>query len=518
MTEKRVVIVGAGIAGLTAALRLALHGMKVTVVEKAGGPGGKMREVEVGGARMDAGPTVFTLPYIFEEIFAEAGTTLADHVTLRRADVLARHAWTDGSRLDLFADIERSADAIGRMAGAAEAKGFRSFCAEARRTWNTLEGSYVRSPQPSIKGLVEGAGLRGLGNLWRIRPFDTLWGTLGDYFHDPRLRQLFGRYATYCGASPFQAPATLMLVAHVEQEGVWLVEGGMARLAEALAGLARDSGVEFRYGVAVKAITTGHGRVDGVELAGGERIAADAVVVNADTAALASGLFGARVTRAAAPTPPSQRSLSAVTWNMVAEVEDFPLSRHTVFFSDDYKAEFDDIFSRGRLPGRPTVYVCAQDRDAGSDTVRQGPERLMCLINAPAIGDTQTFTDKEIEQCATHTFGILARCGLRLKRSPDRTVVTTPTDWNRLFPATGGALYGPVGHGWKASFSRPTARSRIPGLYLAGGSTHPGPGVPMAALSGRMAAGLLLQEFAQRQSGSTNRSSATAMRGGTSTR
>ena len=215
-----------------------------------------MREVEVGGAPMDAGPTVFTLPHIFEEIFAEAGTTLSDHVTLRRADVLARHAWTDGSRLDLFADIDRSADAIGTMAGAAEAKGYRSFCAEARRTWNTLEGSFVRSPQPSIQGLVEGAGLRGLGNLWRIRPFETLWGALGDYFHDPRLRQLFGRYATYCGSSPFQAPATLMLVAHVEQEGVWLVEGGMARLAEALAGLASGAGVGFRYGVAVRAITT----------------------------------------------------------------------------------------------------------------------------------------------------------------------------------------------------------------------------------------------------------------------
>jgi 1-hydroxycarotenoid 3,4-desaturase len=137
----------------------------------------------------------------------------------------------------------------------------------------------------------------------------------------------------------------------------------------------------------------------------------------------------------------------------------------------------------------------------------------MCLINAPAIGDTHTFTDKEIEQCATRTFGILTRCGLRLKRSPEQTIVTTPTDWNRLFPGTGGALYGPAGHGWKASFSRPTAQSRIQGLYLAGGSTHPGPGVPMAALSGRMAAGLLLREF-----GLTNRSSATAMPGGTSTR
>jgi 1-hydroxycarotenoid 3,4-desaturase len=511
--RKRVIVVGAGIAGLTAALRLALYGLEVTVIEKAGHPGGKMREVEVDGARMDAGPTVFTLPHIFEEIFAEAGATLSDHVTLRRANVLARHAWTDGSRLDLFADIERSANAINALAGSTEAEGYRRFCAEARRTWTTLESSFVRSPQPSIKGLVESTGLRGLGNLWRIRPFDTLWGALGDYFHDPRLRQLFGRYATYCGSSPFQAPATLMLVAHVEQEGVWLVEGGMARVAQSLADLASRAGASFRYGLAVQTITANGGRADGVELTDGERIGADAIVVNADTAALALGLFGAQVARAVPPTPPAQRSLSAVTWNMVAEVEDFPLSRHTVFFSDDYQAEFDDIFGQKRLPARPTVYVCAQDRDADTDPGAKGPERLMCLINAPPNGDAHTFTHKEIEQCATRTFGILTRCGLRLKRSPERTIVTTPTDWNHLFPGTGGALYGPASHGWKASFSRPTAQSRIPGLYLAGGSTHPGPGVPMAALSGRIAAGLLLREF-----GLTNRSSATDTRGGTSTR
>ncbi|WP_158044749.1 1-hydroxycarotenoid 3,4-desaturase CrtD [Skermanella pratensis] len=518
MFGNRIVVVGAGIGGLTAALTLASRGMDVTVLEKADHPGGKMREVAVGGARLDAGPTVFTLPRIFEEIFADAGDDLHRHVTLRPAEVLARHAWTDGSRLDLFADPKRSADAIGAFAGAREAEGFRRFQAEARRTWHTLQDSFVRSAEPSVKGLVGSVGLRGLGDLWRIRPFDTLWKALGDYFQDPRLRQLFGRYATYCGSSPFLAPATLMLVAHVEQDGVWLVEGGMARLAEALARLAERHGAVFRYGAEVAKIDTTGGRTSGVTLASGERIEADSVVVNADSGALAGGFLGPAAARAVPPADPAHRSLSAVTWSLLAEPEGFPLSRHTVFFSDDYAAEFDDIFGRSRLPRAPTVYVCAQDRDAGGAAPPGGPERLFCLVNAPPTGDIPPFDPTEIEQCANSTFGILERCGLRLRTSPEHTMVTTPRDWNRLFPATGGALYGPASHGWKASFSRPTARSRIPGLYLAGGSIHPGPGVPMVALSGRMAARAVLRDLGSRPSASTVRSPATAIPGGTSTR
>ncbi|EWY39512.1 CrtD protein [Skermanella stibiiresistens SB22] len=525
MGQKRVIVVGAGIAGLTAALSLANRGLGVTVVERADRPGGKMREIEVGGAKLDAGPTVFTLRRIFDDIFAEAGTDLDHHVTLRPAGVLARHAWTDGSRLDLFADRERSADAIGAFAGAREADGFRRFQAEAARTWRTLESSFIRSAEPSVGGLVGAVGLRGLGDLWRIRPFETLWKALGDYFKDPRLRQLFGRYATYCGSSPFLAPATLMLVAHVEQEGVWLVDGGMARLAEALAGLAAERGAVFRYGAEVRSVEVTGGRASGVTLASGERIEADAVVVNADPAALASGMLGRTAAGAVPKIDPNARSLSAITWSLLAEAEGFPLARHTVFFSDDYAAEFADILDRSRPPRSPTVYVCAQDRD-DDGTAPGGPERLFCLINAPAIGDTHPFDATEIDQCATRTFGILERCGLRVTTRPDRMVAASPRDWNRLFPATGGALYGPASHGWKTSFSRPTARSRIPGLYLAGGGIHPGPGVPMVALSGRMAAEAVTRDLApglaspltgSRRSGSTAPSPKTATPGGMST-
>jgi 1-hydroxycarotenoid 3,4-desaturase len=513
MRSSHVAIIGAGIGGLVAALELARAGFAVTLLERQPHPGGKMREVETAGRQIDAGPTVFTMRWVFDRIFSDAGTTLADHLTLKPLERLARHAWSDSERLDLFADVERSADAIGKFAGAAEAQGFRDFCRRARNVYATLEEPFIRSAQPTAVSLALGAGLKGLGDLWWISPFTTLSRALEDHFRDSRLRQLFGRYATYCGSSPYLAPATLMLVAHVEQEGVWVIEGGLYRLAQVLSDLAIKAGATVRYGADVAEVLTSGGKATGVRLATGEQISADAVVVNADSAAVADGLLGRNITSAVSRLPKSQRSLSAMTWAMTAATDGFPLVRHNVFFSRNYAAEFDDIFQRSRVPTEPTVYVCAQDRgDDGliSDT---GPERLLVLINAPANGDSHTFPEAEIASCAERTFAQLARSGLRINRAAGAPVVTTPEIFNRLFPATGGALYGGASHGWAASFSRPSARSRIPGLYLAGGSVHPGPGVPMAALSGWLAAAHIVADQT-----SSSRSIVMGMPGGTSMR
>jgi 1-hydroxycarotenoid 3,4-desaturase len=499
MRAPRVVIIGAGVAGLAAALELAFLGLDVEVVERAAGPGGKMREVEVGGARLDAGPTVLTMRWVFEEIFAAAGANLADHVPMRQAAIIARHAWSAEERLDLYTDTDKSEDAIGRLAGAAEARGYREFCRCARRIYETLEEPFIRSPRPRLLSLIAGAGLTGLADLWALRPFSTLWGALGEFFADPRLRQLFARYATYCGSSPFLAPATLMLVAHVESQGVWLVEGGMHRLAAALAELAARSGARFRYGSEVSEIVVEAGRAAGVKLARGERLDADAVVVNADAAAIADGLFGSAVAHAVPAVDRRARSLSAVTWSLLANADGFPLLRHNVFFSRDYRAEFSDIVQHQRLPAAPTVYVCAQDREDHDEKAPDHAGRFLCIVNAPPTGDRDPLNQAELEACGERTFSHLERCGLFLHHRPETVLVTDPAAFERLFPATGGALYGRASQGWKASFDRPIARSKLPRLYLAGGSVHPGPGVPMAALSGRLAAASLVSDIALTQ-------------------
>jgi 1-hydroxycarotenoid 3,4-desaturase len=495
-TTPRVVVIGAGIGGLAAAVDLAREGLDVVVVERRTVPGGKMREAIAAGRSIDSGPTVFTMRRVFDELFERAGGSLEAAVMLRRADVLARHAWGPGERLDMHADVARSSAAIGEFAGAAEARRFDAFAAAAQGMYRTLEQPYLRSSRPTPLSLTRRIGLGRLGELWRIRPFTTLWRALDGHFQDPRLRQLFGRYATYCGSSPFLAPATLMLVAHVEQDGVWLVEGGMQRLAEALAALAGRLGVRIEYGTAAAEILVERGRASCVRLEDGRRHEADAVVANADVAALAQGLLGSQVSRAVPPVLAAARSLSAITWSLVGRAAGFPLLRHNVFFSGDYAAEFDDLFRRRQVPASPTVYVCAQDRAGIPSDPSPSAERLMCLINAPATGDDASRPATEFESCEERTFRQLERCGLEVHRTATATVTTTPRDFARMFPGTGGALYGQASHGWQASFRRPGSRSRIPGLYLAGGSTHPGPGVPMAALSGRLAAASVMEDLA----------------------
>lgn len=504
----RAIVIGAGVGGLCAAIDLVSAGYDVTVLERAGHSGGKLREVEADGARIDAGPTVLTMRWVFDAVFESAGRRLTDYVALQKLNILARHAWSGGACLDLFADENASADAIGAFAGASNARGFRDFCREARRMFDTLREPFLTASRPNPLTLTGRIGLGRVGDLMAIRPFDTMWSALSAHFRDLRLRQLFGRYATYCGSSPFTAPATLMLIAHVEQDGVWVVEGGMQRLADGLQRCAESLGVRFQFGAEVSGIEVNAGRACGVTLRNGERHQGAAIVCNADPSALVEGLFGQAAARATSPVQRRERSLSAVTWAAQATARGLPLVRHNVFFSDDYRAEFAAL-ENGALPADPTIYVCAQDRnDSGAV---QAQERLFFLANAPAQGDTHPLTEAELNACETAMINRLRRCGLELtKQSWTRT---TPTDFNALFPATGGALYGRATKGWAASFQRPGSRTNIPGLYLAGGGVHPGAGLPMAAISGQLAAQSVLADRA-----STPRYRQAVTPGGMSTR
>ncbi|NKC33960.1 1-hydroxycarotenoid 3,4-desaturase CrtD [Falsiroseomonas selenitidurans] len=493
----RVVVIGAGMGGLAAAADLARQGAEVTVLERAAAAGGKMRHVQAGGAAIDGGPTVFTMRWIFAGLFADAGQRLEDVLELHQADILARHAWRAGGRLDLFASVARSADAIGDFAGAQDAQGFRDFAARSADIFGTLRDSFIAAQRPSPLDLVRRVGR--LEALWRTAPWATLWQALGTHFTDPRLRQLFGRYATYCGCSPLLAPATLMLVAHVEQDGVWLVRGGMRRVAQAVQALAESQGARFRFNTPVLDILVQGGRAAGVRLEDGEVLQADAVVFNGDVAALGQGLLGGAARRAARDTPRAARSLSAVTWCMNAATHGFPLSHHNVFFAEDYAAEFAAIFRARRITAAPTVYICAQDRGQ-ADVPAGAPERLLLLVNAPADGDLSELTPDARDELQQRSLDLLRRCGLVIEATAANTTTTTPAGFHDLFPGTGGALYGRASHGATGTFARPGAASRLPGLFLAGGSVHPGPGVPMAAMSGRLAAARVLAGVSRRSS------------------
>ncbi|MFN7056774.1 phytoene desaturase family protein [Hyphomonas sp.] len=484
------IIIGAGAGGLAAAIRLARAGKRVTLADRFARPGGKMRQVEVGGQLISNGPTVCTMRWVVDLLLREGGLDPEAELQMTRAPRLARHGWLDGTRLDLFAEAEASAAAIAEAFGSREADSFLRFARAAAETHDILKESFMTAPKTGPIGLMGRIGWHRPQAILATSPFLSLAADLRRYFRDPRLIQLFARYATYVGSSPYLAPATLKVIAHVEQDGVWLVEGGMPALAAALLKGAEQQGAVFRPQSEVSEILVDGGEARGVRFASGETLIGGAVVFNGDPQAIASGLLGTEVSGAVPALPAARRSLAAVTLCAVGQTSGFPLDYHTVLFGDDYPDEFNAIFRRREIRDSPTIYICAEDRRAGNP---EGAERLFCLVNAPATGDVAG-ADLAHPGFAEWVCQQLARHGLFVRMDTKTAKVTTPADFHAAFPATGGALYGAANHGPFDSFRRPGARSRLKGLYLAGGGCHPGAGVPMAMISGMLAADAVLQD------------------------
>jgi 1-hydroxycarotenoid 3,4-desaturase len=497
-------VIGAGVGGLSAELRLAHAGLAVTVLDMASGPGGKMRTKGSVAGPVDIGPTVMTLKGMFETLFADVGARLSDHVTLIPDDVLARHFWRDGSTLDLFHDPDRSAEALRDFGGAKAEREFRRFSDRARRLYEAFEAPVMLAQSPSLLALTAHV-LKNPALIPAMAPGRSLAASLSSQFSDRRLQQLFGRYATYVGGSPYLSPAVLGLIWHSEASGVWRVDGGMHKLAQAIQRLAQDKGATFRFNAKAARIEQQDGQVRAVHLEDGTRIPADMIVFNGDPKALVDGHFGNAPAAAVPHKGVEARSLSAFVWGFAATPAGVDLAHHNVFFCADPKREFDDL-AAGRMPEDGTLYICAQDRGGETPT---GPERFEIILNGPPGHPS---TPEDAYTCRTRTFETLQKMGLRFSPTPDVTALTMPGDFDRAFPASDGSLYGLSPHGMMATFQRPTARTKLRGLYLAGGGAHPGAGIPMACLSGQHAAAAILSDLA-----STSTFRRTATPGGMST-
>ena len=504
MANLDVSVVGSGIAGLATALRLSHAGRDVQVFESHARPGGKIRTLHASSGPVDAGPTVLTLRPVFEKLFKDVGERLSDHVTLLPQEKIARHFWADGTKLDLFSDRARNVQEVDRVFGSASAKDFENFDKKTRELFDAFEQPMMFSSRPNRLELNKLVMLR--PKLVRaMAPHLSMAKSLALQFREPKLAQLFGRYATYVGGSPLKAPALLSLIWQAEASGVWQVEGGMHVLAEALHSLCQKRGVCFHFNTHVERLDINKGQIRGVETKQGEIHGSPVVVFNGDPAALADGYLGTEAKRAVKKTAAAPRSLSAYVWSFSAIPSRKDLGLHNVFFSDVPHSEFSDL-AAGKTPRDPNIYICAQDRGNGADP--NGPERFEIIINAPPTAEFKT-PYGETERCTKLKLSALDRMGLTF--SPEPETLTTPAMFNRMFPGSEGALYGRSPHGFSAALKRPHARTPITGLYLAGGGCHPGAGVPMATLSGQHAAEAILSDQT-----STFRSRKTATRGGMS--
>ncbi|MBS1301948.1 1-hydroxycarotenoid 3,4-desaturase CrtD [Loktanella sp. SALINAS62] len=478
-----VVIVGAGIGGLAAALRLAHAGAHVTVLDSHAAPGGKMRTIPSAAGPIDAGPTVLTMRSVFDDLFHAVGLRLDDHLTLCPLDILARHYWPGGTTLDLMADPNDTLARVADVFGTTAADQVRRFSARAARLFDAFEGPMMKTAAPTFGG-VAARVMQQPVLLRDMAPHRTLAGLANRSFADPRLAQLFARYATYVGGDPRHTPALLSLIWAAESRGVWTVAGGIHVLAQTLASLAQARGATFHYNTQAHAIETRDGRITGVRTDDGT-LPADAVLFNGDPKALHDGLLGDAPKATVQSAQVKPRSLSAHVASFAAKPQGVPLAHHTLFFADDPAAEFAAI-ARRNTPTDATLYLCAQDhghRPAGA------LQRFEIIRNASPL-PTQT---EEPDQCAKTMFDRLKAFGLTLDAGP--VTITGPQEFARMFPGSDGALYGRSPQGTMAAFQRPTARTRINGLYLCGGGTHPGAGVPMAALSARHAAEAMIADL-----------------------
>lgn len=475
----KVIVVGAGVGGLCAAIRLRAAGHDVHVFERNPSAGGKLAALVEGGYTFDLGPTLFTMPHLYDEVFRLAGTSLDDQVELIRLDPQFHHRWPNGSRLDLADGREQTVAAVDAFApGSGPA--WAAFDSHARQIWEIAERTFLAGPVTSPWSLARRS--RNLLDVRRIDGARTLAKLASSSFDDPRLRQLVGRYATYSGSSPYAAPATLACIHHVQQEfGCWHVRGGVANVAARLVTSARSIGVDFRFESDVGRITTAGGRATGIELADGGSEAADLVISDVDAAHLFTELLPDP--RRAKDLDAAGRSMSAFVMCAAVRGRTEGIAHHNVFFSLHDEQEF-RYLQAGQLPIDPTVYACVSSVTDPSMAPRDA-ENWVFLVNVPAgVG-----IDRKLMSAAV--LNRLGERGIDLRDRIDFTRSLLPADIDARYRAPGGAIYGTSSNGRAAAFRRPANVGPVDGLFLVGGSAHPGGGLPLVAIGARIVADLV---------------------------
>jgi phytoene desaturase len=461
--------------------------------------GGKLGRYARDGHAFDTGPSLVTLPQVYRDLFAATGAPLEDAVDLVRLDPAVAYRFADGTPLDLPGDAGEIPAALDHALQPGAGAEWTALLERAARMWRISEGPFLRAPLQGAATLARLA--RRPSDVATIAPWQTLRGLGERYLTHPHLRTLLDRYATYSGSDPRRAPAVLATVPYAEQTfGSWYVRGGLHHLATAVAGRAIERGAALRTGCAVRRVLVAGGRVTGVELADGERVDADVVVSAVDAAALYAELLPEhrRTRRVRRDLGRATPSLSGFVLLLALRGRTPGLAHHTVLFPDDYDAEFDAVFGTGRFRGAPrpvadpTVYVSAPD----DPTLRpdDDSESWFVLVNAPRHDPAHGVDWNRpglADRYASDVLDVLARRGLDVRDRVRWRAVRTPADLERDTGSVGGSIYGTSSNGARAAFLRPANAAPLPGLFLVGGSSHPGGGLPLVGLSAEIVARLI---------------------------
>ncbi|GAB4115887.1 MAG: phytoene desaturase family protein [Roseiflexaceae bacterium] len=488
--EQSILIIGGGLGGLSAAIHLAAQGRRVVLLEKNERVGGKLNILQAEGYTFDTGPSLLTMPWVLRDLLAVAGTTPAAEFTLTPLDPICRYRWPDGVQMDASSTLPRMLQEIERIEPG-DLRGFLRFLEYSARIYQAVVGPFMVSPFDGLGDLISP---RFVQDSLAIDPLRTVDQAVRSFFRSPYLQQLFNRYATYNGSSPYRAPATFNVIPYVEfSQGGWYVQGGMYEIARVLERIARRLGVEIQTNTTVQRIRLSQGRAVGVELSDGRALTGSTIIANADPGYTYRNLLPDRPQTAARI---SKLELSCSGFVLLLGIDRiYPdLAHHNIFFSHDYRSEFQAIFDLKVPPPDPTIYINVTS-PLDPSHAPAGHMNLFVLINAPAHTGAINW-QREAEGYGDLVIRKLERMGLaKLSQHVRFRQVISPADLAERYNAPGGAIYGLASNNPWTAFLRPPLRSRdTKGLYFVGGGTHPGGGIPLVLLSGGAVAKRVLHD------------------------
>ncbi len=532
--SKSITIIGSGLGGLSAAIRLAHAGCDVTVYEKNSTPGGKARSMERNGFRFDTGPSLITMPFVINELFESAGENPDQWLTLNKLANLCRYFYPDGTTLNAYSDKEKFAAEI--EANTTEKRDalykYLEYC---KTIYKLTADIFLFKDLYNPKTYSNLKALRTLFKLPKIDSFRTMNDANRSFFKDEKIIQLFNRYATYNGSDPYKCPATLNIISHVEYSiGGYYATGGMFSLTDALYQLAVKKGVKFNFNSPVEKIITDGKNVKGIFTCGKE-VLSDAVISNADVYSTYGKLLSDTRSSAAKKYNKLEPSSSALVFYWGVNVTSQKLDTHNILFSADYKKEFEELFDKKTYPADPTIYIYISSKFSPADAPA-GKENWFVMINAPNTqlsppersknwslsgrlrggidspvvglvtnnqsenifvgelrnksGNANKWENEQIQNIKETIVGKIKNLtGYDIKDKIETESVMTPRDIEEQTGSYKGSIYGISSNSRNAAFLRQPNMSKLyNGLYFTGGSAHPGGGIPLVLLSGKLAA------------------------------
>jgi phytoene desaturase len=491
---KKAAVIGAGLGGLSASVYLQSKGWDVDVYEAQSFPGGKAAEERFDGYRFDIGPSLVTMPWVFEDVFKAAAKNIDNEFTLVKLEEICTYFLSDGTYLKAWSDLEKFGRELEKIKSGSQ-KRFKNYLKEAEKAHKLGGNLFLTHPIHEIRTLLKPSTLLKLIRFGGIHPFSTLNKINEKYFKDPRIVQLFNRYATYNGSSPYQTPATMIIIPFIEYNGGgYGIKEGIYEIPKKIHQAAVDLGVTFYFNQRVEKINHHKKKIRGIKTKSGDKDY-DVVVSDADVLSTYEKLLDLPDIKQAKRYKKLEPSSSGIVfyWGINRAFKE--LSVNNIFFSSDYPAEFRAIFDENTMPEQPTVYVNITSKLTPTDAP-EGCENWFVLLNAPA--DCNQNWDQLVENARKATINLISK---RLNTDIESHIVTegilTPPEIEKRTGSTYGSLYGISSNTKTSAFMRHRNRSKIfKGLYFCGGSAHPGGGMPLVILSGKICA-TLIEKFSE---------------------